>query len=242
MLLGDGWPLTQPAQEALAKLQQLLARYEQQLPELTEQLGDADLFVVATRDEYELAGGLYRVLSTAKRRLDELRLELGRPLDALKNRAQEPIKAQLERVAKALGKLDQGLREWERVERQRVEAERKAAEEKAQLMRQEAGELLMHSGGDQSSLEDQTAMELLAKAQDTEAAVQGPTKVAGMHTREVWKYRVTDFSKLPDTYKVENAVALNKVAGIVKGRPHPELPGVEFYPEVVRIGRTVEGA
>jgi hypothetical protein len=39
------------------------------------------------------------------------------------------------------------------------------------------------------------------------------------------KYRILDFAKLPDTYKLENSVLLNKVtrAGI------PEIPGVEFY-------------
>jgi hypothetical protein len=39
------------------------------------------------------------------------------------------------------------------------------------------------------------------------------------------KYRVIDFAKLPDPYKIENSTLLNKVtkAGI------PEIPGVEFY-------------
>jgi len=45
----------------------------------------------------------------------------------------------------------------------------------------------------------------------------------------VRKYRVIDFTKLPDQYKIENAALLNKVvkAGI------PEIPGVEIYTEEV---------
>ena len=46
------------------------------------------------------------------------------------------------------------------------------------------------------------------------------------------KYRVINFAELPDQYKIENSVLLNKVvkAGI------PSIPGVEIYTEdILRV-------
>jgi hypothetical protein len=53
------------------------------------------------------------------------------------------------------------------------------------------------------------------------------TPVGSVGTMKVRKYRVVNFAKLEDQYKIENSVLLNKVtkAGI------PEIPGVEFYYE-----------
>ncbi len=53
------------------------------------------------------------------------------------------------------------------------------------------------------------------------------TNLGSTSTFMVRKYRVVDFSKLPDQYKIENSALLNRVvkAGI------PEIPGVEIYEE-----------
>ena len=60
--------------------------------------------------------------------------------------------------------------------------------------------------------------------------------VAGVAQRTVRKFRVTDFAKLPDEYKLPNEVLLGKVA-----RENPgvsfAVPGVEFYSESVLAAR-----
>jgi hypothetical protein len=51
---------------------------------------------------------------------------------------------------------------------------------------------------------------------------------------KIRKYKIVDFAKLPDEYKLENAVLLNKVtkAGV------PTIAGVEFYYEDVLTVRS----
>jgi hypothetical protein len=68
------------------------------------------------------------------------------------------------------------------------------------------------------------------------------TEIGNAGMVRTWKYRVTDFSKLTDTYKLENAVLLNSTAksitkmGIadidkLETLELPTVPGVEFYVE-----------
>ncbi len=65
--------------------------------------------------------------------------------------------------------------------------------------------------------------------------VKVPMPVAKVHTDmgtagiiKNRKYRIVNFALLPDEYKTENSVLLNRVAKI---EGHPAIPGVEFYIE-----------
>lgn len=50
----------------------------------------------------------------------------------------------------------------------------------------------------------------------------------GIRTRRVWKWRVTDLSKVPRAYMVVDAERLNNEAG-----PGASVPGVEFYQTII---------
>ena len=58
----------------------------------------------------------------------------------------------------------------------------------------------------------------------TETKVEGISKL-----RKVWKFRVTDASKVPDQYKKVDEVRLGQVVRATKGTM--EIAGVEIYSE-----------
>lgn len=63
-------------------------------------------------------------------------------------------------------------------------------------------------------------------APEVVAAVRVPT-VAGIATKKVWKFRVTDASLVPDDYKIIDEKKLGALARAMKGTV--KVPGVEFY-------------
>lgn len=142
-----------------------------------------------------------------------------------------------ERIRRA--EEDRLRREAEARERERVEAERRRiAEERAALER--------------AALEEAARLEAAGKADEAEALVQSAIeappepepiyvppppvfiasaapKVQGVTTRKVWRFRVTDFAKLPNAYKVANEQAIGAQVRSL-GQQHG-IPGVEAYEE-----------
>lgn len=52
--------------------------------------------------------------------------------------------------------------------------------------------------------------------------------------RKFWTYEVTDFSKLPDSFKIENPKAINEV---IRGGER-NIPGLRIFQEITLSGRT----
>jgi len=111
-------------------------------------------------------------------------------------------------------------------DKRRLEAER-IEREKLELARQEAA----LKGGEITV--DLTPIE---KPEAVPDRVRTGLGTAG--TMKIRKYRVVDFAKLPDEYKIENSTLLNNLtkAGI------PEIPGIEFYyEETLRVNTRNKG-
>jgi hypothetical protein len=61
-------------------------------------------------------------------------------------------------------------------------------------------------------------------------------KVEGISSREVWKFRIVDATKIPREYMVPDEVGIGSVVRSTKGKV--QIPGVEIYKEsVVSAGR-----
>lgn len=131
-----------------------------------------------------------------------------------------------EKVAKsAVQNFDAELEKQREAEQKRLEAE---AQAQADAERKELEAAAKKARGAKRE-------ELLAQANSVVTAmVSAPVKIEkteGESTRKVWKARVIDFKKLPDTYKLPNEKALNAMATSIKGPSN--IPGVEFYTESV---------
>lgn len=60
-------------------------------------------------------------------------------------------------------------------------------------------------------------------------AIEQPTMPAGVSTRTVWRWRVTDAALVPDAYKVIDSAAVQSHVNQYKGQA--QIPGIEAFPE-----------
>lgn len=108
-----------------------------------------------------------------------------------------------------------------------AEAQR-LAEEQAQRDR----ERLEAAAAEVREADPELSAELKAQAVDVIApnvAAEIPV-ILGNSTRTIWKHRVTNSKLVPREYMVVNDSMLATVARTTKEN-HPDIPGVEFYPD-----------
>lgn len=103
-------------------------------------------------------------------------------------------------------------------EQKRIAEAQKALKSKNELVRQEAAEKI-------------TAIQT-----ETDAKINSAAPVKTIHTshgstsvKKVWKWKLIDFKKVPDNYKVINEKMLNAVVKASSG--NIEIPGIEIYSE-----------
>lgn len=116
-------------------------------------------------------------------------------------------------------------------ERQRLEAEARAKEEARRKAEAEALEAEAKRLAKRGKTEEVQVLREEAKAKLAEPVfvhVEAPPTPAlpkGMSQTVRWGYRVVDFSKVPDEYKIENDAMLKRVAAAMKDRL--SIPGIE---------------
>lgn len=145
-----------------------------------------------------------------------------------------------EQARKERERLEAAAREAERAAREKAALERRAAEEAAAAGRAaEAAKLAARAAATETK-----AAEKAAALDERAAAVVAPViqreapKVAGLSMREVWKYEVTDESKIPMTrefYSLDH----KKIADRVKSlKRDANIPGVRVYPDKTPASRS----
>ena len=76
-----------------------------------------------------------------------------------------------------------------------------------------------------------------ATAETFAVAHATPSAPSAVQTREVWKFEVVDFKRLPDEYKMADESKIRKVVQAMKG--DCDIPGIRIEPELVIVsGRT----
>lgn len=173
----------------------------------------AKSFVPATQEEFEMVVSGLKEIKTKYKDIDAERKELVQPLnDTVKriNSMYRPVLTTLTNTEIVLKKT--------------VAAYQAAKEEEHQ----------------QHLLATQAAFD----ADDTEAVVKHSeaaaesqiTKVKGMSTRKVWKFEITDVSKVPAEYLMVDERKVGEVVRIQKGET--TIPGIRVYSEDVVAVRT----
>lgn len=136
-----------------------------------------------------------------------------------------------QRIGAFVSEQQRIAREAEEVERRRLreEADRVAAAESQRL-----------------AIEDAVALEADGRHEDAEAVLNNPIPVApvcvapapvvpeiartkGVSTREVWKFRIVDETKIPREYLEVNEMAIRAVVTRTNGKI--KIPGIETYPD-----------
>lgn len=145
-------------------------------------------------------------------------------------RREEQRKAQ-EVARKEREKLEAQAREAERKAQEKAAADRRAAEEAAAAGRAAEAAKLRASA---AATEEKAAARVEALAVQASTVVapvihREPPKVAGINTREVWKFEVTDPAAVPREYLSVDESKIRKVVGALKG--DTRIAGVRVYSE-----------
>lgn len=193
------------------------------------------IFVIASQDQYVRAGEYLKHTKSAYKQLEDTRMSLTRPLDDSKKRIMELFRPVMEKIAEAEAKLKRAMLFYQHEqETKRLEAERKLQAE-AEKKRQEA--FAKAAAAREAGKEDK-AEKYEEKAAQIIAPQLAPTveKVAGIATKKVWKFEITDEVALPRKYLVPD---LTQIGREVRACGNTlSIPGVRIWAEeTIAAGR-----
>ena len=165
----------------------------------------------------EHEGVLKLAITNYQREQERLRQEEQRKLEEQARRERAEIEAR--------------ARETERKARELAEADRRAAAQLAAAGRaEEAARLNARADSKETkAAEKASALEQRAAAVVAPAVQREAPKVAGLKTREVWKFEIVDPSLLPREYLVPDEAAIRGVVNSLKDRT--KIPGVRVFPD-----------
>jgi hypothetical protein len=194
---------------------------------LNETITFADSLSVMVRDnaQYETASTILKDIKGRLARLEILRREITKPLDESKKRIMDLFRVPVERLEIVESHIKTAMLAFQRaIEDARAVAEVKAIEERRRL--ETAREKAMAKGDWDKAVE--------VSQKSAEVRIAGPppvTKIAGVSTRVVWRYRITDATKIPREYLIPDEAKLGRLARELKGEAKVE--GCEFFSETV---------
>jgi hypothetical protein len=185
------------------------------------------LAIVTAEDYTSAANELMRVKGQYKS-IDKEREQLKAPSLEGCRRVDDFFRAPLQFLVKAeqilKGKLNHYDRQQDAI---RVEEQRRAdAVARKERERIEAQALRAQASGkvDKAAALEQRAATIVAPIID-----RTPPKVAGVQTREVWKYEVIDPAAVPREYTVVDESKIRRVVGALKG--DTQIAGVRVWSE-----------
>ena len=176
------------------------------------------LKITTDKEAVQATEMLSQVKARAKR-IEEIRLSYTKPLNDSLRKINGDFKMALapyEEMERMLKRCILDFRaEQEKIRRAEEEKLRKEAERKA------IAEAKKNKTSQKKALENV----IVPTIEKADSAIHSASGVA--KTRLVWKHKITDFSKLPDEYKVVNDTAIRNArkGGLMI------IPGVEFYQE-----------
>jgi DNA polymerase III alpha subunit (gram-positive type) len=206
-----------------------------------------DGYIVSSQDAYTNAGEDLKSIKSKAKELNDLRMSLTRPLDESKKRIMEFFNKPIDFLTKAESSVKSAMLKFQQEqERIRREEERRLAE----IQRQKAEELQRQAREAEeraAKLKTDKAKEsAAAKAEElrTQAAVVesiAPVveskfeQAAGISTREVWKFRIVDATKIPREYLIPDENYIGEMVRVTKGKK--QIDGIEIYTETVIYAR-----
>jgi hypothetical protein len=197
-------------------------------------LASAKSFQITVPSEYEAATEALFEVKSRWRRIDEIRKSLVKPIDEARKRVQDFFRLPMEHLEEAEVVLKRKLGAYqEEQERARREAQHVADE----LARKERERLERQAAKAEAKGDHEKAARIESVAQQVVAPIveSEVPKVAGLTTREVWKFVVRDPELLPRRYLMVNEAEIRKVVNAMKGET--SIPGVHVYPDKSQAAR-----
>jgi len=174
---------------------------------------------ITTDKEVVQATEMLSQVNARAKRIEEIRLSYTKPLNDSLRKINADFKMALAPYEEMLKILKRAILDF----RAEQEMKRRAEEEKLrkEAERKALAEAKKNRTSQKKALEN-VIVPTIEKQDSTIHSSSGSLKA-----RMVWKHRITDFSKLPDEYKVVNDKAIRSArqGGLMV------IPGVEFYQE-----------
>lgn len=176
-----------------------------------EMVAIADAYVIDSNEMADLAADELKKIKAEYKRVEGMRLDITRPLDAAKKAAMAAFKPYLEKLDRADSILRKSISGWmvaesARVARERAAAERAAAEEQAKIdaarkAAEAAFDAATEAGDEEAAQEALRAAEEAAEAEETNAIaplqnVAEAQKMSGISGRKHYKVDKIDLLEL----------------------------------------------
>lgn len=197
-------------------------------------LCEAMHLTINNNEEFVNSANFLKKIKTKSFEIEEIRKSITKPLDEVKQLVMSFFKPNLDQLCEAEKKIKEAVKKFnDEQEIKRLETEKKLRELAKKEEETKIAELNRQSEELKIKGFAEQAEELKNQAQ--QVFVTAPTilketpKVSGVSFKEVWNFTVTDFSKLPDEYKLADNIKLGKIAKALKGTF--QIPGVMFHKE-----------
>lgn len=213
---------------------------EKETKDLTSLAIDATRLIIVNDETYQLAGSKLKELKEIKNKFDKHYLPMKKKTYEAYKIVQGHIKEYEEPIKKAENIIKKEMSDYttkkenerrEREEKLRQEAEKirfEAEEKEKKRVEQELKKVGMKKKQIKKEVEK---IEIAAP----EIIIEELPKTQGISYREIWKYKITDFSKLPDEYKQENSSKINEA--IKADKENTNIPGLRAYSEKITVLR-----
>lgn len=191
-------------------------------------------FVVSNAAQYAVAGDELKRIKGAAKKLEELRTSITKPMDAAKKAVMDLFRTPEQRLADAEKKIKGAMLTYSAAEETRRREEQRKLDEKARKER----DALAKKAAEAAAKGDESKAAALQERAATVVApvVAAPAKVAGIQTREVWLFEVTDPALVPREYCSVDEKKIRAVVGGLKGETR--IPGVRVYSEQQMAARS----
>lgn len=196
--------------------------------QISNLLSGIDSLEIANDNQAKEVADRLRDIKAVQKKANDARVALTRPIDQQKSTILDFFKDRI------LNKLDATERVLKRAllqyqeaqERIRREEQRKADE----AARKERERLAKRAAAAEAKGQAEKAEALAEQAQAVVAPIQQEApKFSGISARSVWKFRVTDASKIPPEYMVPDEQKIGKVVRALK--QDTVIAGIEVYEE-----------
>lgn len=203
-------------------------------------------------NENELSIEVKKTVATEIQVIDQVSYEAaGRFLTAIKTQqknvvasfadskraAAEAHKAVCAHERSFLDQLDAAERSIKRKMADYLAIEQRRREEEEARRRAEAESMMELAADCEQSGDTETAAEAVIEAAVISSGTTVAPKAAGISSRKIWRYRITDANAIPHQYTIPNEVLIAAIAKGFKDTATLSIPGVEFYQDTIIAAR-----
>lgn len=188
----------------------------------------ATTYRVTSPVEYENAGEELKKVKAAAKRLDEIRKSMTKPIDMAKKAIMDFFREPEAKLQRAEAGIKRAMiayaDEQERIRREEQRKAEEAARKEREKLEAQAAKALASGKVEKAEQLEQRAATVVAPVINRE-----PPKVAGVNTREVWKFEITDAAAVPREYCSPDEKKIRGVVQALKG--DAKIPGVRVWSE-----------